>query len=65
MMDEALNELRMFKDGHTYIFRYTDSNRSDMLRWIASFAASEYVNLNWYDAAMLSKKIRQQPQNQR
>ena len=64
-MDESINVLRFIKDGHTYIFRYTDSNRSDMLRWIASFAASEYVNLNWYDAAMLSKKIRQQPQNQR
>jgi hypothetical protein len=64
-MDESINVLRFIKNGHTYIFKYTDSNRDETLRQIALFAAHEELNLNWYDAAQLSKKIRQQPQNQR
>jgi hypothetical protein len=64
-MPEPLNILRLIKDGHTYIFRYTDANRDETLRQIALFAAHEELNLNWYDAAKLSKKIRQQPQTQR
>jgi hypothetical protein len=64
-MFEALIALRYVKDGHTYIFRYTDANRDETLRQIALFAASEELNLNWYDAAKLSQKIRQQPQEPR
>jgi len=64
-MFEALNALRYVKDGHTYIFRYTDADRDETLRQIALFAAHEELNLNWYDAAKLSKKIRQQPQDPR
>jgi hypothetical protein len=65
MAPEAINILRFIKDGHRYIFKYTDANRDETLRQIALFAASEGLNLNWYDAAKLSKKIRQQPQEQR
>jgi hypothetical protein len=64
-MHEPLNIIRLIKDGHSYIFRYTDEYRDETLRQIALFAAHEELNLNWYDAAQLSKKIRQQPQNQR
>jgi hypothetical protein len=64
-MPEPLNIIRLVKDGHTYIFKYTDANRDETLRQIALFAAHEELNLTWYDAAKLSKKIRQQPQEQR
>jgi len=64
-MFESINILRLVKDGQTYLWRYTDEYRDETLRQIALFAAHEELNLNWYDAAQLSKKIRQQPQNQR
>jgi hypothetical protein len=64
-MPEPINVLRFIKDGHTYILRYTDANRDEAIRQIALFAASEDLNLNWYDAAKLSRKIRQQPQEPR
>jgi len=64
-MDEPLNIIRLIKDGHIYIFKYTDANRDETLRQIALFAAHEELNLNWYDAAKLSQKIRQQPQESR
>jgi hypothetical protein len=58
-MHEPVNRLRLIKDGHVYIFRYTDANRDETLRQIALFAAHEELNLNWYDAAKLSRKIRE------
>jgi hypothetical protein len=55
----------LIKDGQKYLWYYTDEYRDETLRQIALFAAHEELNLNWYDAAKLSKKIRQQPQEQR
>jgi hypothetical protein len=64
-MLESINTLTLTKDGQKYVWNYTDEYRDETLRQIALFAAHEELNLNWYDAAQLSKKIRQQPQNQR
>ena len=61
-MFESINTLTLTKDGQKYIWNYTDANRDETLRQIALFAASGELNLNWYDAAKLSQKIRQQPQ---
>jgi hypothetical protein len=64
-MFESINTLTLTKDGQKYVWNYTDEYRDETLRQIALFAAHEELNLNWYDAAQLSQKIRQQPQNQR
>jgi hypothetical protein len=64
-MFESINTLTLTKDGQKYLWYYTDANRDETLRQIALFAAHEELNLNWYDAAKLSKKIRQQPQTER
>jgi hypothetical protein len=64
-MFESINTLTLTKDGQKYVWNYTDEYRDETMRQIALFAAHEELNLNWYDAAKLSQKIRQQPQNQR
>jgi len=64
-MFESINTLTLTKDGQKYVWHYTDEYRDETLRQIALFAAHEELNLNWYDAAQLGQKIRQQPQNQR
>ena len=64
-MFESINTLTLTKDGQKYVWNYTDEYRDETLQQIALFAAHEELNLNWYDAAKLSQKIRQQPQNQR
>ena len=64
-MFESINTLTLTKDGQKYVWNYTDEYRDETMRQIALFAAHEELNLNWYDAAQLSQKIRQQPQNQR
>lgn len=57
-MFEALNFLTLSKDGETYRFIFDDANRQNTLRQIAQFAANPELNLNWYDAAVLSRKVR-------
>jgi len=58
MMPGPINILQLIKNGQVYFWLYTDENRDETLRQIALFAAHEELNLNWYDAAKLSRKIR-------
>jgi hypothetical protein len=62
-MHTSCNILRLIKNGETYIFSYDDepSNRDETLRIIAQFAANPELALTWYDAAMLSRKVRETP----
>jgi hypothetical protein len=57
-MPEPINILQLIKNGQVYFWLYTDEHRDETLRQIALFAAHEELNLNWYDAAKLGKKIR-------
>jgi hypothetical protein len=58
-MFEARNVLRFVKAGETYIYRYDDNNRDATLRQIARDAANPELSLTWYDAAVLSRKVRE------
>ena len=58
-MFTALNVLHLFTDTDKYIYVFTDHNRDATLRQIAQHAADPQLSLTWYDAAMLSKKIRE------
>ena len=60
-MFTSFNVLRLVKDGQTYLFSYDDDNRQSTLRQIALFAANPELSLTWFDAAMLSRKIRETP----
>jgi hypothetical protein len=60
-MFTALNVLRFVKGGETYVFTFDDANRHATLRQIAKDAANPELSLSWYDAAVLSKKVRETP----
>ena len=60
-MFTALNVLRLFTDTDKYIYVFTDANRDATLRQIARDAANPDLSLSWYDAAVLSKKVRETP----
>lgn len=63
-MFEAVNVLHLLSGEDKYIFVFDDANRDSTLRQIAGFAANPELSLTWYDAALLSRKIRdnvQQP----
>ncbi|MDG2223342.1 MAG: hypothetical protein P8L85_18310 [Rubripirellula sp.] len=57
-MDREINVLALVKGEERFIFLFDDQNRDETLRQLARFAANPEVDFSWYDAAMLSRKIR-------
>ena len=43
---------------HGFTIFFDDENRDETLRQLARFAADPELDFSWYDAAMLSRKIR-------
>jgi hypothetical protein len=58
-MDKEINVLVMVKGEERFIFLYEDERRAETLRMLGRFAADPDINFSWYDAAVLSQKIRQ------
>jgi hypothetical protein len=59
---EDINVLALVKGSEKYIFLYSDSNRSQALRVLGRYASNPDLSFSWYDAAVLSQKIRRQLQ---
>ncbi len=57
-MDREINVLALVKGEERFIFLFDDVNRDETLRQLARFAADPELDFSWYDAAMLSRKIR-------
>jgi hypothetical protein len=57
-MDQEINVLALVKGNERFIFLFDDQNRDETLRQLARFAADPELDFTWYDAAMLSRKIR-------
>lgn len=57
-MDREFNVLALVKGEERFIFLFDDANRDETLRQLARFAADPELDFSWYDAAMLSRKIR-------
>lgn len=63
-MDQDINVLALVKGAERYIFLYDDANRAETLRVLGRFASNSELSFTWYDAAVLSQKIRQTAQEQ-
>ena len=63
-MDQDINVLALVKGAERYIFLYDDNNRAETLRVLGRFASNPELSFTWYDAAVLSQKIRQTAQEQ-
>lgn len=61
-MTTDINVLALVKGDERYVFLYDDSNRTETLRQIGRYAANPELSFNWYDAAVMSQKIRQTAQ---
>jgi hypothetical protein len=55
---EAINVLSMAKGPERYIFLFTDEKHVELLRLLGKFASDPQLSFTWYDAAALSKKVR-------
>lgn len=61
-MSEDINVLALVKGTERYVFLYDDSSRAETLRVLGRYASSPELSFTWYDAAVLSQKIRQEGQ---
>jgi hypothetical protein len=59
MNNEEINVLAMIKGEEQYVFLYNDANRIELLRTLGRYAADPQLSFNWYDAAFMSKKVRE------
>jgi len=57
--DDDINVLALVKGRERYIFLYDDSQRAEALRMLGRYASQPDLSFTWYDAAVLSRKVRQ------
>jgi hypothetical protein len=58
-VNDDINVLALVKGRERYIFLYEDSQRAEALRTLGRFASNPELSFTWYDAAVLSQKVRQ------
>ena len=58
-MSQDINVLALVKGEERYVFLFDDNNRSEALRTLGRYASNPELSFSWYDAAVLSQKIRQ------
>ncbi|MGQ9576079.1 MAG: hypothetical protein ACUVUC_12250 [Thermoguttaceae bacterium] len=61
-MSQDINVLALVKGSERYVFLYDDASRAEALRVLGRFASNPELSFTWYDAAVLSQKIRQEGQ---
>lgn len=57
-MTQDVNVLALVKGDERYVFLYDDNNRAETLRVLGRYASDPELSFTWYDAAVLSQKIR-------
>ncbi|MBP85103.1 MAG: hypothetical protein CMJ64_00025 [Planctomycetaceae bacterium] len=58
-MTQDINVLALVKGEERYVFLFDDDNRAEALRTLGRYASNPDLSFSWYDAAVLSQKIRQ------
>lgn len=57
---DDINVIALVKGCERYVFLYTDDQKCEALRSLGRFATCPKLSFSWYDAAMVSQRIRQQ-----
>lgn len=57
-MSKDINVVALVKGDERYIFLFNDENRGEALRTLGRYASNGELSFSWYDAAVLSQKIR-------
>jgi hypothetical protein len=61
-VSQDINVLALVKGAERYVFLYDDASRSETLRVLGRYASNPELSFTWYDAAVLSQKIRKESQ---
>ncbi len=57
-MSNNINVLALVKGEEKYIFLFNDENRKTTLRQLGRYASNPDLSFTWYDAAVMSQKVR-------
>ena len=55
-----INVVALVKGEERYVFLYDETSRAEALRTLGRFASNPDLSFSWYDAAVLSQRIRQE-----
>jgi hypothetical protein len=58
-MGSEVNVVALVRGEEQYIFMFDEENRTETLRMMGRFAANPELAFTWYDAAILSQRIRE------
>lgn len=61
-MTQDINVLALVKGSERYVFLFDDDRRAETLRTFGRFASNPDLTFSWYDAAVLSQKLRAETQ---
>ena len=53
-----INVVALVKGEERYIFLFNDAQKSETLRTLGRYASDAKLSFSWYDAAVLSQKVR-------
>ena len=53
-----MNVLALVKNSERYVFLYDDDSLDSVLQKLGEYAADKELSFSWYDAAVLSQKVR-------
>jgi len=57
-MKRNTNVIALVKDGERYVFLYDEASADALLRQFGRYASDESLSFSWYDAAVLSQRVR-------
>jgi len=58
-MSGEVNVVALARGEEQYIFLFDEANRTETLRTLGRYAADPNLGFTWYDAAILSQRIRE------
>ena len=59
-MERGINVIALVKDAERYIFLYDNESSAALMQTLGRFAGDPELSFTWYDAAVLSQKVRRQ-----
>lgn len=59
-MERGINVVALVKDTERYVFLYDDESAAALMQTLGRFAGDPELSFSWYDAAVLSQKVRRQ-----
>ena len=58
-MNGEINVVALVRGEEQYIFMFDEASRTETLRVLGRYAADPELSFTWYDAAVLSQKVRE------